>query len=430
MVLRLSHACIACFLGILLTNVSPAEELAGDLSRITIREALLLAQQQNPNLKAALSGLPGFEGRLQQASLKPAMELAFEMENFLGSGNFSGTSGTEFTLVLSQLIELGDKRERRKKVVDAQKGLLLSEIEQQRLELTSEVLVRFVQVAADQELFELAQREQVLAERTLATVGDRVEAALAPEAERYRARAALEKAIAGTQLADLSRQRSLAWLAALWGGSHTRLTGVNTNFYHLPELIDLEQLLAAIDQSPLALSVMKSQELREAELQLAQTGSKRDLTLNSGVRRFQETNDNALVLSLSVPLQSDRRNHGAVNMARAGLDQATVESEAALSTTRSLLVLRYQELLQVKVGIESLRKRVLPQLEAALEGTEKAYVAGRYSYLELIDAQSRLIDLQRNLIEQTTRYHELLANIEQLTGQELVRGTGEDGEQS
>lgn len=289
--------------------------------------------------------------------------------------------------------------------------------------------MRFIQSAADQERFELAQREQALAEHTLSSVDVRVEAALAPDAERFRARAALESAIASTELADLSRQRSLTQLAALWGETSPQFSGVDADLYHLPKLVSFEQLLTAVEHSPLVLSQVKALELREAELTLAESGLKRDLTLSGGVRRFQETDDNALVLSLSVPLQTVKRNRGAISIAQAGLDQAAAERDATLAAARSMLAVHYQELVRVRVGITSLRERVLPQLELALEGTEAAYRVGRYGYLELIDAQAKLIELQGDLIEQAERHHQLLAEIEQLTGQSLVPGAAEVGEE-
>lgn len=48
-----------------------------------------------------------------------------------------------------------------------------------------------------------------------------------------------------------------------------------------------------------------------------------------------------------------------------------------------------------------------------------SYERGRYSYLELVDAQRELLDLRDALIEAATQYHQTLIEIERLTGTAL-----------
>jgi cobalt-zinc-cadmium efflux system outer membrane protein len=63
---------------------------------------------------------------------------------------------------------------------------------------------------------------------------------------------------------------------------------------------------------------------------------------------------------------------------------------------------------------------VLPELEEALRQTESAYELGRYSYLELVDAQRSLIEVNGELIDAAARYHSTLAEIERITGQAIA----------
>ncbi len=430
MVWRLWHACLACVLGFALTSHSRAADPVESPVRINITEALALAEQHNPAIKASRLGAVGFVGRREQAALRPPSELSLEVENFLGSGSLNGLEGAEITLTLSRLIELGDKRDHRVGVVDTQLALQQSELGRQWMELAAEVLERFVQVAADQSRLELAKREQALTQHTLDVVGERVDAALAPKAEQHRARAAFETARTQAELARLSQARSMAWLASLWGDPTPDYLGVVADLYDLPELISLEQMTALLERSPLAGMLRSQQALREAELRLAQSQSRMDLFLSGGIRRLNELDDSALVVSLSVPLNTGKRSSGAVSAAQADLQQTKAEGEAAMTEARSLLLRYHQELTSMRVLFDSLRQRVLPELESALAGTQVAYSTGRYGFLELIDAQSRLITVQRDMIEAAEHYHELLANIERLTGEAIAKPAGNPGENS
>jgi cobalt-zinc-cadmium efflux system outer membrane protein len=428
MYLRLICTCSIFVFSLILTGNSRGTEPAGALPPITIRDALLLTEENNPQLRAIRLGLLKFEGRKQQAEMRPVTDLVFETENFLGSGDLKGIGGAEFTLALSQLVELGDKRELRSGVVGAQKQLFQSELERERLDIAAEVLNRFLQVAADQKRIELTRQAQELVQRNLNAVSERVDAALAPEAELHRARADFERIRTMAELALLAQSRSMNWLAAMWADEPNRYSVVVTDLFQLPDLIEFESVISMLDQSPMAKVLMDTASLHQAELQLVQSRSQRDLSFSGGIRRFESTNDNALVFSLSVPLKTTKRNSGALSEARAQLDQIKATSGATMTNARSLLTRYYSELTEVRIEFESSRDRVMPQLEAALQGTEIAYELGRYGLLELVDAQRRLLNVQMELIDAAARYHELLTNIESLTGQPVAVAASSSGD--
>lgn len=430
MKLRIGCVRLACAAALWSCMVLNAAEPPDASAQLSIREALMLAEQSNPELGAAQLGLVGFDGRRQQASLRPANEISVEVENALGTGSLQGLDSAEFTLALSHIFELGDKRERRMEVVDAQQELVLATIEEQRLELAAEVLSRFVAVAADQSRLELAGRDLELAERTLAAVNERVDAALAPQAERHRARANLEKARSRKELASLAQSNSMSWLASLWDAPTPSYSRVEADLLVLPELLSEVEIMQSLENSPRARQLTTQRALRDAELRLAQSRSTRDVSVDGGLRYLREVDDAGFVVSLSVPLGGPARNQGAVDDARATLEQTDAVGAAEMFRARAILARYYHELTEARALFESLRNRVMPELEAALQGTRAAYESGRYGYLELADAQLRLMEVQGELIGAAERYHELLASIEKLTGQPLARPAASTGASS
>jgi cobalt-zinc-cadmium efflux system outer membrane protein len=171
-----------------------------------------------------------------------------EVENVFGTGELQGIEAVELTLALSQLIELGNKRELRVGLVGAEHNLYQAELERERLEIVSEVLKRFLHAAAEQHRLQLAEQSLALARKTLAVVDERVEAALAPAAERHRASAALERISTATELTRRAQARAMDWLAAMWGDELSRFSMVSAELMELPALIDLGTVLGLLEQ--------------------------------------------------------------------------------------------------------------------------------------------------------------------------------------
>ena len=86
---------------------------------ITLRKAVPLALMHNPELEAFSLERRVREARALQAGLLPNPDLEFMVEDALGSGGFSGFGGSQATLQLSQLVELGGKRAARLRVAES-----------------------------------------------------------------------------------------------------------------------------------------------------------------------------------------------------------------------------------------------------------------------------------------------------------------------
>ncbi|MGH7292027.1 MAG: hypothetical protein ACREJT_12495, partial [Myxococcota bacterium] len=80
---------------------------------LTLRRAIAAAQAGNPELQAYPLLFRAQDARIAAAGLRPATTASVEVENLLGSGSYRAADGAEFTFGLSQVIELGGKREAR-----------------------------------------------------------------------------------------------------------------------------------------------------------------------------------------------------------------------------------------------------------------------------------------------------------------------------
>lgn len=357
--------------------------------------------------------------RLRQAQLRPAPELSLQVEDALGSGSLQGFGSAQTTLALSQVIELGPLRERRAEVATA--ALEATRIEQQSAELDqlAEVTRRYIHLVGDQQELELSKLAAELAQRTVDEVERRVEAARTPAAELSRAQVTLTRAEIALEHAEHELETSRRRLAAMWGDRQASFGVATAELLQLPQPLSFEQLAADLQRSPELLRFASESRLRAAETRLAEARARPSPTWSAGVRRLEQLGDTALVAGVSVPLFSRARAAPAIDEARARERLVDTDRAAAALRIETRLFELYQELVHAIAEASTLRDSALPRMEAALEQTRYAWERGRYGYLELAEAQTERIAVQRALIAAAVSAHELLCELERLTNAPL-----------
>jgi cobalt-zinc-cadmium efflux system outer membrane protein len=397
------------------SNAAP--ETAPDL---TLQHAIRAALAHNPALGAFPIDVRAGAARVDRAALDPALEISFEVENFLGTGEARGLQGLDATLSLSRVVELGGKRDARVSAASAELDSVAVERQASELDVLTEVTRRFIDVAESQARVDLAKSSEQLASATVSASRRRVDAGKAPHAELDRAEIQLQRARLDAARADRQRTTALRQLAASWGERDAVLDGmplgrVRADLYTLPALVDFETLRASWASTPDALRFASAARVRDAELRLAATQRKPDLAFSVGVRRLEGTNDAALVASVSMPIGTAARAGNLLAEAQANRDRVDVERAVAEVNALATLHALHAELSQTMAEAAALRDAVLPRTQEALTETEYAYQRGRYSYLELVDAQREFLATRATLIEESAHVHRLRAEIERLT---------------
>lgn len=416
---RLLIAGAALALGALTpAGAQPADSAGG--APLTLGQAIERALASNPALAGFTYALKAQDARIVQAGQRPAMAASIELENALGSGDYNSFDAAEGTFALSQVIELGGKRDARGAAAQSGRELLAVERQAAQLDVLAEVTRRFIAVAAAQEQLVLAKEGMVLARGTVDDVGRRVRAAKSPEGELLRSRAALSRAGLEEQRAASDLGAARQRLAATWGTARPDYSEVRADLYRMPALLDFEMLAARLESNPDFLRFASIARLRDAESRLARSQRRPDLELSGGVRQLEESNDQALVMGISMPLFAGRRAEPAIAEAEALRELVDAERDAAMVQARAQLFGLYEQLRQANRETETLRGEVLPQLEDALQATTYAYERGRYGYLELVDAQRAFLDARGAAIGSAVSAQELLAEIERLTGEPLA----------
>jgi cobalt-zinc-cadmium efflux system outer membrane protein len=386
---------------------------------LTLEAAIAQTLAHNPDLRVYAPRLTAARERAAGAALHPPLALEAEVQDAFGTGRASGFDSAETTFALSQAIELGGKRALRADAAAAGTAVLAAERAAAELDVLAEVTRRFIHVAADQEHLALTIRATALAEENVAAAGARVAAARAPEVELRRARVTRARAAVEQEHAEHELLSSRRKLAAMWGDAEARFDRVDADLYAIPQSEDYEALLARLAANPDFLQFASEERLRDAELRVAEAHARTDVTWRAGLRVLHETNDEALVFGVTLPLNAARRARSEIAAARAEREQTAAERDAHRVRAEAQLFELFQELGHAITEADVLRTAVLPEMEAALEATRYAFERGRYSYLEWVDAQRELVEIQRALIDASANSHLDRTEIERLTGEAL-----------
>ncbi len=388
---------------------------------LTLTQVLNQVMTNNPLLRVFDFREQYLLGKSAAAQLLPGYSIDIEVDNIAGSGDFSGTRNTELTIALSSVIELGGKPQAREFAAFAQRDLAYAKQQSLALDLMGRTATQFINTLAVQERLKLAIDSEALVSDMLAVVTKRVSAGIAPETEQLRAQVSLVQASLEvaklTRLADTHRVA----LAAIMGNQGAHFTILQGDLYQFPDMVDFDDLFVRVQQSPNILIYASESRLRQAELALARVKSQADIKWSLGVRRLQETTDNALVATISVPLLTQGRAQGAIRSAIATRDEISVRREERLLVLYARLYDAYQTCLQGIDSVRIIKTQNIPNLGKILRQTRAAYERGRYSYLELISVQQQLIEAQNKLIDVATATLNAAVIIEQLTAEPLLR---------
>lgn len=383
--------------------------------------ALARALAENPGLVAFGHTLEAAEGRLQQARLQPNPELGITVEDAFGNDTHSGIDRAETTITLGWLLERGTRR----RVVDAAQAdlsLRLVDADIARLDVGAETARRFLACLAFQERLRNAALAVEQAEETVQLIAERVAAGRALEAERSRADADLARAELVHEDYEHELLSAYHRLSAQWGQTEPDFSSVSGAVRTLPMLEPFESLLARAEANPELERLMSEQRLAEAELRLAEARKRPRWEVSGGLRRFELTDDFALVGGITIPLPVRDRNQGRIAEARAEVARTGAAMAATRVRIETALFVLYQELnhnLQLAARLEA---DVMPRMQDALDDTRRAYELGRYGYSEWRIVQAELLEANNELLEASVETHEVLLEIERLTGVRVAPG--------
>ncbi|MGU3627387.1 TolC family protein [Comamonas sp. C24C] len=387
----------------------PAPVTAAAAAPISLQAALALAMERNPGLRAAAQALAASEGALIQSRARPNPELAYSQED-------TRRETRSMTLQWNQSIEIGGKREARMKAAEHGRELARAELEAAQAGLRADVRTAFANVLAGQQRVQLHQKTLEIASSARDAAAKRVQAGKVAPLEETKARVAESSAELALAQARSGLRVARQQLAALWGAQPAAFGSAVGELAQLPVLPDEGLMLQRLEHSPQMLRSQQAVFQARSVAELERAKRLPDPSVSLGMKRAQEVGRNQLVVGISVPLPILDSNRGNQLQALRLADKAEDELLATRQQMHALLQQQREQLQTSRAQAEQLAQQVLPAAESAYEVAAKGFALGKFSYLEVLDAQRTLAEARSLYLEQLVATHQAAADITRQLG--------------
>jgi cobalt-zinc-cadmium efflux system outer membrane protein len=382
---------------------------------LTLEDAIERAIKASPRLDAARAGIAAAAGSEQQAYLWPNPEFSFEAENFVGTGPYNGIRNAELTGGLSQLIELGGKRDARQRAGAAARRTAQVELSAAELDVIHDVTIAYMETIAAQETVRLALDLEGMAKKVLDDVTRRVNAARDPLFQKSRADVAYTNARIARERAQSTLLAARQKLARFWGADTVAEQLANDRFFVASAPAALDDYESRLVLTPDLKRYEELRAQREADLSLAQAGAVPDVRATFGLRQFPGTNDTAAIAGVSIPIPLLNQNQGEIARAGAEVRRVTAERQQARLERSQQLVEAWSQWQSAWDEAKALRENALPQAERAFKLSLSGYRQGAFQYLDVLDTERTFFETRNALIAALSRLHAARAQVERLT---------------
>src|SRR5258708_2053208 len=272
----------------LLVVTIPVEAAERAPRSISVAHALQRALAAHPRLTAAERDIGIATGLKVQAGALPNPDLSFKLDNALGSGPYKGLRSAETNLQLSQLVELGGKREARVAAGEARIGTAVWQRRATRLEVLSETAIAFITIVSAQRRLGIFDEQISGLDQLIPLLQKRVQDGASSPAETLRAQVAadlfrVDRERAKTQLATARRD-----LAILMGDSSPRFGEAVGRLANIGQPPSFQSVVQAIEANPQLMRWTAVTAQRNAELILPPLNPSPPLRVPPGWRHFHE----------------------------------------------------------------------------------------------------------------------------------------------
>lgn len=393
------------------TNQTP-----GELTLITLEQAIQQTLLKSPRIRSASAQLGSLRGSVMQASvLLPNPEIGFEAENIAGTGDFSSANSAEYTYRLAQRIEINGAREFRmraskQEVMQGQYDLIIT-----RLDLIRDVRVAYANAVSVQEMLELSRERKNLEQALIETVRKRVKAASAPVIQLRKAEIGVATAHVLIEKLERELKHAKHVLTSLWEGHNESLILDNSKFFILRAPLNEEEVESILPDTADLKRYEAEYDRAEALFQLEQAEAISDATISVSYRDFRESGDQALVAGVSLPIPLFDANHGNIERARNMIDKAKSDRVESYLQLQNEVFERLEGEVNAYHYAKTLKDEIIPTAEEAFKLAREGYEAGRFPYLEVLDAQRTLFEVKEQYITALKQYHESSAYVERYT---------------
>ncbi|MGS0891941.1 TolC family protein [Burkholderia stagnalis] len=399
-------------------DVAPTGSAMSDAASspsLTLPDALEVAARNNPALRGARADVDASAGALMQAGARPNPEVSFLQEGFSRGERTS-------TALLNQTIELGGKRGARLDVASYGREAADAQFDEQGAVVRADVIAAFYGLLAAQRQLQVAEESAAIAARSADLAERRAQAGKVSPVEATKAQVAAAavqiEVVTARGRVEVAREK----LSAVMGDARTDRRVARGDLESVPPVEPLPALTARLDDAPLA-RIARAEMLRSnAAVSLERARRVPDVTVSAGMKRVTSGGMpiNQAVVGVSIPIPLFNTNRGALLEATHKAERANADLDRERTRLRLDLTQAYANFQAAAQEAQRLKTDILPGARLALDAMSRGYQLGKFSFLDVLDAQRTLFQGQSQYVRALADAHAARADIGRLVGTPLA----------
>ena len=396
-----------------------------DVAAMSLSQIEGAALENNPEIRV-------MKERVRQARASVITSTAFDDPSFMYRA--WGTplqrpwdlNQTQHMFMFSQTLPAAGKRELRFEAANQQVDMAEAELGAMTLDIAARVRAQFYELLRNDDELRLHDEQITLARQAVASARIKYTVGRVPQQDVLKAQVALTKLadhlVMFLQDGDLARAR----LNTLMGRDPSRpleIVGEYRSVSELPTTTALQQM--AIENRPELRAIRAAMQQSETRVRLTEKNYKPDLTVTGGYMLMPSgsANRNGYIAELSLSLPwLNRSKH----------DAEITESQAIVNVQRAelekLKAAVFQEIQEALIRantanrlVELYRDTLRPQAQATLRATSAAYQTDQTDFLNLIDSQNTVLDVEYSYFRALAEFDSRVSDLEHAIGTALSR---------
>ncbi len=371
-----------------------------------------LVIERNLHLLASLKQIDIQQGHYNQS--KKLQNPSIEIES-------NSAVESESSVMVSQKILLGGKRKLKIRLYELE--LTKSHFEHEKLkhEKLTEAFQSFVEILHLQEIKVLQNNRIFSVLELLNAVSKKVEAGKLSPAEKSRVK--IRHFNEQMKLRVIDKSLKTAWLSitTMWGDEKSSFDFAEGDLRKLSML----PLSYSFKNSPLIQFAELSVEIQQNKIKLEKAIAIPNFSLGAGLKQ-SDIPGNTFQIGLSVPLPIFNRNQENIKSAVYEMEKAELELKATESELKSKIINIQTELELLFSETVTLKDDIIPESLNAYTIITDGYLNGRFTYLDVVDAQKMWFQSREQYLNVLTEYHQKFFELDYLTGNKMHKNFKEN----
>ena len=327
-------------------------------------------------------------------------------------------------LMYQQTLPGPGKRTARTEVVNQQTGESEAQVEIVKREIVVRVRKAYYDLLRSADEHRIHDEQMELSKQALQSATVKYTVGRVPQQDVLKAQIAMTRLADHLVMLDEEEESARAELNTMMGrdpGAPLEVLGQYGAARTLPNLEELERI--ALESRPELKAIDATGHVAAAQLALARKAYTPDFTVAGGYMLMPEgsmfRNNYMAEVTVSLPWLNRRKHNSEIKEAETAA--AVVQSERHAQVNAAFLEIQ-QALIRARAAERSLRlyrDTLRPQAEAALKSAAAAYQHDRTDFLNLVDSQNMLLDVETSYFKAAANFDARIAELERAMGAPL-----------